>query len=174
MTTQNITLRLAHVGDAAAIARIYNEGIEDRVATFETEPRTVEQLAATLRERGDAYPTVVAERDGALIAWAGAAAYSDRPCYAGIGSCSVYVERGARGRGAGRAVLAELIRVYEALGFWKLVSRVFPENAASRAMCKAAGFREVGVYHKHGRLDGQWRDCVIVERLLGVAAADGA
>jgi L-amino acid N-acyltransferase YncA len=165
-------LRPAQLGDAAAIAHIYNQGIEDRVATFETEPRTTAQLEATLRSRGEAYPTIVAERDGRVIAWAGASAYSDRPCYGGIGSCSVYVERTARGSGAGRAVLAELIRVYEGLGYWKLTSRIFPENMRSRAMCKAEGFREVGVYVRHGQLDGRWRDCVIVERLLGPAATE--
>lgn len=166
MTTRTTTLRLARLTDAAAIARIYTQGIEDRVATFETEPRTAAQLEATLRERGDAYPTVVAERDGAVIAWAGAAPYSDRPCYAGIGACSVYVERDARGSGAGRLVLDELARRYAALSFWKLTSRIFPENTASRAMCRACGFREVGVYERHGQLDGVWRDCVIVEKLL--------
>ena len=166
MTVQATTLRLARLADAAAIARIYTQGIEDRVATFETEPRTAAQLEATLRERGDAFPTVVAERDGVVIAWAGAAPYSDRPCYAGIASCSVYVERGARGSGAGRLALEELARVYTDLGFWKLTSRIFPENAASRAMCRACGFREVGLYQRHGQLDGAWRDCVIVEKLL--------
>jgi phosphinothricin acetyltransferase len=114
----------------------------------------------------------VAERDGVLIAWAGAAPYSDRPCYVGIGACSVYVAREARGSGAGRLVLTELIRVYTALGFWKLTSRIFPENTASRAMCGACGFGEVGIYERHGQLDGRWRDCVIVERLLGPAASE--
>jgi L-amino acid N-acyltransferase YncA len=166
-----MTLRLARLADAAAIARIYTQGIEDRVATFETEPRTAEQIEAVLRARGDAFPTVVAERDGRVIAWAGAAPYSDRPCYAGIGSCSVYVEREHRGSGTGRLVLGELIRVYEGLGFWKLTSRIFPENVASRAMCRACGFREVGVYRRYGRLDGEWRDCMIVEQLPGPALA---
>jgi phosphinothricin acetyltransferase len=169
MRTQTTTVRLARLADAAAIARIYTQGIEDRVATFETEPRSTEQLEATLRERGDAFPTVLAERDGVVIAWAGAAPYSDRPCYAGIGACSVYVERAARGSGAGRLVLTELCLVYEGLGFWKLTSRIFPENTASRTMCRACGFREVGVYYRHGRLEGVWRDCVIIEKLLGPA-----
>ncbi|HZQ34842.1 MAG TPA: arsinothricin resistance N-acetyltransferase ArsN1 family A [Dehalococcoidia bacterium] len=163
-------LRLARLDDATAIARIYTQGIEDRIATFETEPRSTVQLEAILCERGEAYPTVVAERDGRVFAWAGAAPYSERPCYAGIGACSVYVERAQRGSGAGRLVLMELIRVYEALGFWKLTSRIFPENTASRAMCRACGFREVGTYRRHGQFDGRWRDCVIVERLLGPAA----
>lgn len=172
MSTLTTTVRLATLADAAAITQIYNQGIEDRIATFETEPRNTEQIALTLAERGNAFPTLVAERAGQVIAWAGAAPYSDRPCYAGIGSCSVYEARAARGSGAGRLLLDALVAAYEARGFWKLASRIFPENAASRAMCRAAGFREVVIYQRHGRLDGGGRDCVIVERLLGPARSD--
>ncbi len=164
-------VRLAQPRDAAAIARIYNQGIEDRIATFETEPRTTAQIEAQLAERGERYPTVVVERDGQVVAWASASSYRSRPCYAGVGEFSVYVEREARGRGAGTAALRGLIRECEQRGFWKLLSRVFPENAASRALCRRLGFREVGVYARHGKLDGAWRDCVIVEKLIGEGLA---
>ncbi len=166
MTTTATITRLATTADAAAIARIYNQGIEERIATFETEPRSTEQIEQVLAERGDRYPTVVAERDGQVVAWAGASTYRSRPCYAGIGEFSVYVDRAARGTGAGRAALEALFRAAEERGFWKLVSRIFPENVASLALCRATGFREVGVYRRHARLDGAWRDVVIVERLL--------
>lgn len=158
--------RLAGPDDAAAIARIYNQGIEDGVATFETEPRTVAEIAAQLAEKGDRYPTVVVERDGQVIAYAGAGAYRSRPAYAGVAEHSVYVAREARGTGAGRAALDALARAYAERGFWKLVSRIFPENVASIALHERAGFRVVGVYERHGKLDGVWRDCVIVEKLL--------
>ena len=95
-----------------------------------------------------------------------------RACYDLIAEFSVYVGREARGTGCGREVLSALIEAAEASGLHKLVSRIFPENTASRALCRALGFREVGTYVRHGKLDGEWRDCVIVERLLG-AAADG-
>jgi len=156
--------RPARVSDAAAIAGIYNQGIEDRVATFETEPRSAEQIAHWFNS---GRPIVVAaDTDGTVIAFAAASAYRDRPCYAGIGEFSVYVRRDWRGRGAGQVALAALIAAAGAAGLWKLVSRVFPENAASRALLRRMGFREVGVYQRHGQLDGVWRDCVIVERLL--------
>src|SRR5918911_2430137 len=160
------TIRHATRADAAAIARIYNEGMADRVATFETEPRSAEQIEAQLAERGDRYPTIVVERDGQVVAWAAASPYSSRPCYAGVVEFSVYVARTARGMGLGRAVLERLLDECTQRGFWKLVSRVFPENTASRALCRSLGFREVGVYEKHGKLDGVWKDCVIVERLI--------
>jgi phosphinothricin acetyltransferase len=164
--------RLATVADAAAIARIYNQGIEERMATFETAPRSATQIEAQLAEKGDRYPTIVVERAGAVLAWAGAGPYRARPAYAGVAEHSVYTAREARGTGAGRAALEALIREYGARGFWKLVSRIFPENQASLVLHERAGFRVVGVYRRHGRLDGQWRDCVIVERLLGDAARD--
>ena len=164
-----LTTRPATRDDAAAIAAIYNEGIADRVATFETEPRTAEQIAAQLADKGERYPTVVVERDGRVIAWASASPYRTRSAYAGVAEHSVYVARAARGSGAGRAALNALCDVYAARGFWKLVSRIFPENAASLGLHEACGFRVVGVYRRHGKLDGQWRDTVIVERMLDEA-----
>jgi len=162
--------RLAVAGDAAAIARIYNQGIEERVATFETEPRTVAQIAAQLADKGDRFPTVVVERDGVVVAWATAGPYRSRPAYAGVAEHSVYVARAARGSGAGRLALGALFREYESRGFWKLVSRIFPENTSSLVLHERAGFRVVGTYYRHGKLGAEWRDCVIVEKLLGDAA----
>ena len=161
--------RPAEVRDAGAIARIYNHGIEDRVATFETELRSTAQIEALLAERAGTYPMVAVERDGEVIAWAGVSAYRSRPCYDGVAEFSVYVDREHRGTGAGRAAMEALVTACEAQGLWKLVSRVFADNAASRAFHRRLGFREVGIYDRHGRLDGEWKDCVIVERLIGEA-----
>ena len=166
MTENALRTRLATLADAAAIAEIYNEGIADRIATFETEPRTPDQLAAQLRDKGDRFPTIIVERDGRVVAWASAGPYRSRPAYAGVAEHSVYVTRSARGTGAGRSALEALCRAYAERGFWKIVSRIFPENTASLALHERCGFRVVGVYRRHGKLDGQWRDCVIVERLL--------
>lgn len=166
MTNGALKTRLATTADAAAIAAIYNEGIADRIATFETESRSTQQLTTQLVDKGDRFPTVVVERDGQVVAWASAGAYRSRPAYAGVAEHSVYVARSARGTGAGRAALEALCRAYAERGFWKLLSRIFPENTASLALHERCGFRVVGVYHRHGKLEGEWRDCVIVERLL--------
>ena len=166
-TAAALTTRLAAPDDAAAIADIYNDGIADRVATFETEPRRPEQIAQMLTDKGERYPTVVVEHNGRVVAWASAGAYRARPAYAGVAEHSVYVARAARGHGAGRAALSALCDAYAARGFHKLVSRIFPENRASLRLHERCGFRVVGVYQRHGMLDGQWRDCVIVEKLLG-------
>jgi phosphinothricin acetyltransferase len=166
-----VTTRLATPADAGAIAAIYNEGIADRIATFETEPRTAAQIAAQLADKGDRFPTVVAERGGQIVAWASAGPYRSRPAYAGVAEHSVYVARHARGTGAGRAALEALCRAYAERGFWKILSRIFPENTASLALHERCGFRVVGVYRRHGTLEGEWRDCVIVEKLLDDGSA---
>jgi len=149
--------------DAAEIAHIYNQGIEDRVATFETQLRSAADVAAWF---DNFHPLIVIEKEREVIAIAATFTYRPRECYKGIAEVSVYVARGARGRGAGRLALESLMTVAAKAGFWKLVSRVFPENTASRALLRSLGFREVGVYEKHGQLEGAWRDVVIVERLL--------
>jgi L-amino acid N-acyltransferase YncA len=155
--------RAAGPPDAAAIARIYNDGIDDRVATFETRHRTAADIEGWFDGR---HPIVAVEDDGVVIAFASTSDYRPRDCYAGIAEFSVYAAREARGRGAGRLAMNALIEAARAVGFWKLVSRVFVENTASRALLRSVGFREVGVYERHARLDGVWRDVVIVERLL--------
>lgn len=149
--------------DAAAMSRIYNQGIEDRIATFETRQRTPEEVMSWLAGR---YPVVAVEDGGRVIAFAATSTYRPRDCYRGVAEFSVYVAREARGRGAGRLAMQALIEAAERAGFWKLLSRIFVENTASRALVKSVGFREVGVYEKHGQLDGVWRDVVIVERLI--------
>lgn len=156
--------RLAHPADASAVATIYNQGIEDRLGTFETRPRTAEDVSAWF---GGRHPVVVVEdEDGAPIAFAASYAYAARECYAGIAEFSVYVGRARRGCGAGALALRALLAEAEVAGFWKLTSRVFVENAASRALLRKLGFREVGVLEKHARLDGAWRDVVLVEHLI--------
>jgi phosphinothricin acetyltransferase len=158
-----VTARLATPADAAVIARIYNQGIAERNATFETRLRSEEEVRAWFDGR---HPVVVVEQEGEVIAFAATFAYSPRACYAGIAEVSLYVERGARRRGAGRLAVTELLDAAEAAGFWKLVSRIFTDNLASRRVAQMLGFREVGIYEKHGCLDGVWRDVVIIERLL--------
>jgi len=159
--------RPASSQDALAIAEIYNEGIADRVGTFETEPRSPDQIAAWFDGR---HPIVVVEDETRIVAFASTSSYRARPCYAGIAEFSVYVARDHRGLGAGHVAMTALLEAAAAAGYWKLLSRIFPENKASRTLMAKVGFREVGTYERHGKLDGVWRDCVIVERVLGEGA----
>ena len=155
--------RAATPADSAALARIYNQGIEDRVATFETRLRTPDDIA---RWFDGAHPVVVIEQAGEVIAFASTSTYRARECYSGIAEVSAYVAREWRGLGAGSAAMLAVFDAARAAGFHKLVARVFAENAISLRMTGGLGFREVGVYRRHGQLDGVWRDVVIVEKLL--------
>lgn len=159
-------IRTAHVTDAAAVAAIYNQGIQDRGATFETTLRTVADLEERLADV-ERYPVLIAEGgEGRVLGWAGLSSYRTRACYDGIAEFSIYLDRAARGQGLGRLLLSALVETATQRGYWKLVSRIFPFNTASRRLCRACGFREVGTYEKHARLDGEWLDVIIVERSL--------
>jgi L-amino acid N-acyltransferase YncA len=160
-------IRAAEPGDAAAIAAIYSEGIAERVATFETGRRTAADVEPWI---GSELPLLVAVEDGEVLGWAKLSEYSDRCCYGGVAEISVYVSRAARGRGTGRALVEASCVAAEQRGLWKLIGLLFPENGPSRSLFAAAGFAEVGTYRRHGRLDGEWRDVLILERLLGEAA----
>lgn len=160
-------VRPARPQDLPAMAEIYNQGIRERVATFETRERTAEDLRPWLDD--PRRPVLVAHEPGdeaTLSGWIAASRYRPRECYDGIGEFSVYVDRSARGRGVGHALVAAFLPACAEAGLWKVLSRVFPENRASRRLLAAHGFREVGTYRRHARLDGTWRDVVIVERLL--------
>jgi len=163
---QNVTLaaRAARREDAAAIAEIYNQGIEDRIATFETEPRAVADIEAWF-EHAKAF-VAVEDETGQVAGYAVAHPYADRCCYSDIGEFSVYVRRSHRGRGVGEIAMAALIAASREQGLWKLLSRVFPENRASLGLMARMGFKEIGVHEKHGKLEGVWKDTVIVERLI--------
>ena len=156
--------RPAAASDAPAVAEIYTQGIEDRVATFETEPRTAADIEPWF---GTAYAFVtVVDAANEIVGYAVAHPYADRRCYRGIAEFSVYVRRSHRGRGVGRVAMEALIQASKDAHLWKLVSRVFPENRASLSLMARMGFAQIGVHVKHGKLDGAWRDVVVIERLI--------
>ncbi|HWK27948.1 MAG TPA: arsinothricin resistance N-acetyltransferase ArsN1 family A [Solirubrobacter sp.] len=168
MALAHVTVRAAEPHDAEAVAAIYNHGIAERQATFETRPRRPNEVIGWLEE---GRPFVVAEdAHGRIVGFAKVGAYSTRRAYAGVGEHAVYVAPDARGQGVGVKLLHALAEVSERAGYHKLTSRVFTTNLASLNLHRAAGFMEVGVQRRHGQLDGEWKDTVLVERLLGDAA----
>lgn len=163
--SHELTVRPATAADAPRIAEIYNQGIRGRGATFETRERSPADVLPWLTD--PRYPVLVAEGGGEVLGWVAASAYRPRECYAGIAEFSVYVTESARGCRVGDTLMRAFVPALEAAGFWKVLSRIFPENHASLALCDRHGFRRVGVYQRHAQLDDVWRDVVIVERLLG-------
>lgn len=160
-------VRLATAADAEAIGRIYNQGIEDRVATLETELRTPEERRQWLANRSPRHPVIVADNDGQeVVGWGSLNLFKPRHAYRFVADFSVYVERSYRGKGVGSALLGRLIELGREHGFHKLVLSAFPTNTGGMALYDKFGFRTVGVYREQGRLDGAWVDTVIMEKLL--------
>ena len=159
-------LRPATEGDAAAVCRIYNQGIEDRLATLETELRTPDERRQWMAARSERHPVIVAEHDGEVVGWGSLNVFNARPAYRYVADFSVYVERAWRGKGVGRVLLERLVELGRQLGYHKLVLSAFPFNTAGVALYERLGFRTVGIYKEQGLLDGQWVDTIIMERLL--------
>jgi phosphinothricin acetyltransferase len=157
-------IRPARAGDAADVAEIYNAGIRERTSTFETREREPDEIAERIGIKR--HPFLVAELDGRLAGWAATSEYSGRNVYAGVAECSVYVDPALRGRGLGTALLASLADEAARRGFHKLIGKLFATNEASMRLVARNGFRTVGTHLRHGSLDSEWRDVILVERCL--------
>ncbi len=161
-----LAVRPARENDAEAIARIYNQGIEDRVATLETELRTSEERRRWMAARGPRHPVIVAEAAGTVVGWASLNQFNPRPAYQHVADFSVYVDRDWRGKGVGRRLLEAVIELAREIGYHKMVLSAFPFNQAGVALYERLGFRTVGIYKEQGLLDGKWTDTIIMEKLL--------
>jgi L-amino acid N-acyltransferase YncA len=146
---------------ASQVLAIYQAGIDEGNATFETKAPDWDEFSAA---RLPDHRFVAVDEDGAVLGWVAVSAVSSRCAYAGVVEHSVYVDSGARGRGVGMRLLSALIESTEAAGIWTIQSGIFPENAASAALHRSAGFRVVGVRERLGRHHGQWRDILLIER----------
>lgn len=167
---RDVSIRPARGADAAAIAAIHTQGIEDRVATFRTEPRSADEVGEAL---ANDRPALVAERDGDVVGWAVVGPYEDQALYyAGVGEATLYVERAARGGGVGALLLRALERAAAEAGFHKLIAKVFDTNEASVNLFARAGWRTVGTHRRHGQLDDEWKDVALLERSLPRQADD--
>lgn len=159
-----VVVRPASLEDAEPICAIYNAAIAERDSTFEIKLRS----AGDFEERvGDArFPLLVGDAREGVVGWAGLSSYSPRPCYSGIGEASVYVAPEARGKGVGTALAEALAAEAERNDFHKLLGKLFTDNIASIRLVERCGFSSVGTHRRHGQLDGEWRDVLVVERLL--------
>jgi len=146
--------------DWPRVCAIYLEGILSGNATFEAEPPSWDEW-----DRNHlSFARLAVRAEQALLAWAALTTVSSRKCYSGVAEVSLYVAGSARGQGIGRVLLRELIAASETHGIWMLQGSVFPENVASLRLCTASGFRQVGRRKHIGKLNGIWRDTILVER----------
>ncbi|MFQ5829119.1 MAG: arsinothricin resistance N-acetyltransferase ArsN1 family A [Candidatus Methylomirabilia bacterium] len=161
-----IHVRSATLGDATPISTIYNQGIEDRIATLDTELRTPEDRQQWLAERSPRHPVIVAEADEIVVGWGSLNRFNPRKAYDYVADFSVYVERRWRGKGIGSRLLAQLVELARGLGYHKMVLSAFPWNEAGMALYRKFGFQTVGIYKEQGLLDSQWVDTIIMEKIL--------
>ena len=164
--TMTVTVRTASAADVEAICAIHNQGIADRIATLDTTLRSPDDIAAWLAERGPRHPVLVADLNGTVVGWASLNRFNPRPAYDHVADFSVYIERGARGKGIGRQLLDRLIDLARAIGFHKMVLAAMGHNHVGLALYARTGFSRVGIYREQGQLDGRWVDVVIMEKLL--------
>jgi len=166
-TEGGMLVRDATLDDAAAIAAIYNQGIADRVATLETEPRTVQERQQWLTNRGARHPVLVAAESASAIAgWVSLNPFNARPAYDHVADFSVYVDRGKRGRGVGDMLLSAVEARARGIGYHKLVLAALPFNAAGMRLYERHGFSTVGIYREQGMLDGRWVDIIVMDKIL--------
>jgi phosphinothricin acetyltransferase len=161
-----VTIRDAAAEDAEAVCTIHNQGITDRVATLDTNLRTIDEVREAVATRGARHPMIVADIDGVVVGWASLNRFNPRPAYDHVADFSVYVERARRGKGIGRELLDRLIALAHDIGYHKMVLAALASNDAGVALYARAGFTRVGVYREQGQLDGRWVDVVIMEKLL--------
>ena len=163
----DLSIRRAHAADAEAIAAIYNQGIEDRVATLETELRTPDERRAWLAARGERHPVLIAERGGAVLAWASLNPFNPRAAYAHVADLSIYVARSARGSGVGRVLLGRIIDEARGLGFHKMVLAAFPRTPPACGSTRGWASPPWGRTASRAASDGCWVDVIVMEQILG-------
>ena len=164
--TGPLKIRPARVEDAKEIARIYNQGVQDRAATFENSYVTPEERYLWIISRPDQYPVLVAEVKHTMMGWASLTPYSPRACYRGIAELSIYIERSLRGHGVAQELMKAMQNAASERGFYKLMGRLMADNEPARKLCQLMGWKEVGVHEKHGKLGNEWHDLLLVEHMI--------
>ena len=159
-------VRAARFGDLPLIQDIHNQGIIDRVATLDTELRTMADTQLWFKRHGPRHPVLVAEAGGSIAGWASLNTFNARPAYQYVADLSIYLARPWRGKGLGARLLSPLIPLAHELGYHKIVLSAFPTNTAGMRLYQRQGFTTVGMYKEMGLLDGRWVDTIIMEKLL--------
>lgn len=156
-------IRPATDADAPAITDIYNQAVINTTASFDTEPKSVQDRVRWLANRPARHPVIVAEQDGAVVGWGALSSFSERAAYAATAEMSVYIDEAHKGHGFGRALTVALLEAGRRTGLHSILARVCTENTSSIAMVKSLGFTEAGTIHEVGHKFGRWLDVVTWE-----------
>jgi L-amino acid N-acyltransferase len=166
MSASQVTIRRATLADATAIAEIYNEAILTTTATFDTEPKSVEEREEWLRSHGERHPVLVAELGGRVVGWVSLSRWSDRSAYDDTAETSFYVHSTHRGCGIGRKLKEAIVEEARRLGFHTLIARVAEGSSESLHLNESAGFVHVGTLKEVGRKFGKLLDVHILQKML--------
>lgn len=161
-----ILIREANMNDLEPIMNIYNQGIEDRIATLESETKDLIYMKDWFNHHKDRYKIIVAEQEGHILGWSSINQYSSRCAYAGVGDLSIYIARDHRGKGVGSLLLKEIEEVAIENGFYKILLFTFPFNEMGQSLYKKNGYREVGIFKNQGILDGKFVDVMAMEKMI--------
>ena len=162
-----LVIHVACQNDIAQITEIYNQGIEDRIATLETNIKSVEEMKQWLAVRSERHKVLVLEDGvGVIKGWASLNVFNARECYQGVADLSIYIRREERGKGLGKKLLLTLIEKAKEVGFYKMVLTTLSCNEIGHRLYHSVGFTKVGTYMKQGRLDGKWVDVHVMEKFL--------
>ncbi|MEH7177832.1 arsinothricin resistance N-acetyltransferase ArsN1 family A [Neobacillus vireti] len=163
---QDIVIRKSIESDLNSILEIYNQGIEDRIATLEVETKNYSYIMSWNENHKGRFSVIVAEIEGKVVGWASLNQYNNRSAYGGVADLSVYISRDYRGQGVGQKLLANLETLAKENGFHKIILFTFPFNQLGQGLYKKMGFRVVGVFENQGILDGEFVDVMAMEKLL--------
>ena len=167
MPAVRVTTRLAERRDAEAIRAIYNREVTGSTVTFDLVPRTLDEQIEWLDEHAGGHPAIVAvDADGTVVGFGALSPWRPRPAYSPTVEDSVYVREDWRGRGVGKLILEELIRLAQAHGFHSVMARIVGGHEASIALHEACGFERTGIEREVGRKFGKWLDVVLMQRML--------
>lgn len=161
-------IRAAKTGDVERILHIYNQGIEDRIATLEVDQKDIAYMNSWFQQHQDRYAVIVAEYDNEVIGWASLNPYSQRCAYNGVADLSIYIDRTFRGKGVGSMLLQRLEEIAKEKDFYKIVLFTFPFNQNGQGLYHKLGYRDVGVFEKQGILDDKYVDVKIMEKLINI------
>ncbi|MEH7086130.1 arsinothricin resistance N-acetyltransferase ArsN1 family A [Neobacillus drentensis] len=161
-----LIIRNAEESDILSILEIFNQGIEDRIATLEEEKKDYHYIKEWFEVHQGRYKILVAEQDGNVAGWASLNPYSNRCAYNGVADLSIYISRDQRGKGLGKKLLSEIESLAKDNGFHKIVLFTFPFNQLGQGLYRKMGYREVGVFQNQGKLDGEFVDVMAMEKLL--------
>ena len=158
--------RLASINDLASILKIYNQGIEDRIATLEEDQKDIGYMTEWFYNHNGRFAVIVIQNNDEIVGWASLNPYSNRCAYAGVADLSIYIKRDYRGRGVGSLLLKEIECSAILNQFYKIVLFTFPFNNSGQGLYRKNGYREVGVFKNQGKLDGCFVDVMIMEKIL--------